>query len=108
MSINSGRSTIVYYSTPEDRSILREPKLNAIAEKYNKSPAQILIRFQIQLGNVVIPKSVTKKRIISNSDVFDFQLTDGDMSDLQSLGYVQRAWSFEIDMAHPEYPFHED
>ncbi|XP_070502400.1 aldo-keto reductase family 1 member B1-like [Chironomus tepperi] len=103
-----GRSNIQFYSTPEDRSILREPKLKAIAEKHNKSPAQILIRFQIQLGNVVIPKSITKKRIISNIDVFDFQLTAEDMNDLQNFGYVQRAWNFEIDKAHPEYPFHED
>ena len=96
------------YATAEDRNILHEPKLKAIAEKYKKSPAQILIRFQIQLGNVVIPKSVTKERIISNIDVFDFQLTDEDVNDLQSFGFVQRACVLEIDGAHPDYPFHED
>lgn len=106
--IHLGRSIIKHFSTPENRNIFDEPKLNAIAAKHNKSPAQILIRFQIQLGNVVIPKSITKKRIINNIDVFNFQLTDEDMNDLQSFGYVQRAWNFEIDKTHPEYPFHED
>jgi len=96
------------YATAEDRNILHEPKLKAIAEKYNKSPAQILIRLQIQFGNVVIPKSVTKERIISNIDVFDFELTDEDIKDLESFGYKQRACALEIDGCHPDYPFHED
>ncbi|KAL7030659.1 hypothetical protein ACKWTF_006743 [Chironomus riparius] len=96
------------YATAEDRNILHEPKLKAIAEKYNKSPAQILIRLQIQFGNVVIPKSVTKERIISNIDVFDFELTDEDIKDLESFGYTQRACVLEIDGSHPDYPFHED
>jgi aldehyde reductase len=96
------------WATAEDRVLLKEPKLLAIAEKYGKTPAQILIRFQIQLGNAVIPKSVTKERIISNIDVFNFKLTDDEVNDLSSFGYTERICAMSNDKHHPEYPFHED
>lgn len=51
-----------------------------IAQKYDKTAAQIIVRWHIQGGAVVIPKSVRKDRIISNTDVFDFELTDDDMN----------------------------
>lgn len=57
----------------------------AIAAKFNKTPAQILIRHQIQRGHVVIPKSVTKDRIASNSDVFNFELSDADIEEINSF-----------------------
>lgn len=80
----------------------------AIAEKYGKTPAQVLIRFQIQLGNAVIPKSVSKERIIKNIDVFNFELTDDEVKDLQSFGHTERICAMSDDKSHPEYPFHED
>jgi len=96
------------WATAEDRVVLKEPKLLAIAEKYNKSPAQILIRYQIQIGNVVIPKSVTKDRIISNFDVFSFKLTDEDIKDIEGFGYVERICKMSGDGHHPEFPFTND
>lgn len=60
--------------------MMDDPKLVAIATKYSKSPAQILIRYQIQRGNIVIPKSVTKSRIESNFDVFNFELSAEDVA----------------------------
>lgn len=96
------------FRSSEDPVLLDEPKLQEIAKKYNKSPAQILIRFQIQLGNVVIPKSSNKKRIISNFQVFDFQLTDADMQLMQSFKSHLRCYSFTQDKNHPEYPFYEE
>lgn len=93
------------WATSEDRVVLKEPKLLEIAAKHNKSPGQILIRYQIQIGNAVIPKSVTKERIVSNFNVFDFKLTDEDIKAIESFGYTERICAMTQDKAHPDYPF---
>jgi 2,5-diketo-D-gluconate reductase A len=67
-------------------SLLSNPTVTAVAEARGKTPAQVLIRWHIQLGNIVIPKSVTPERIVSNFDVFDFELTEQDMASISSLG----------------------
>lgn len=96
------------WATAEDRVLLKEPKLLAISEKHGKTPAQVLVRFQIQLGNAVIPKSANKERIIKNIDVFNFELSNDEMKDLQSFGHTERICAMSDDKSHPEYPFHED
>lgn len=70
---------------PEDPVLLEEPKLIALAAKYGKTVGQVLIRYQTQRGHVVIPKSVTKDRIIANLDVFDFELTSEDLATIQTF-----------------------
>ena len=64
---------------------LDDPRLMAIARKYSKSPAQILIRWALQHDFVVIPKSAKRQRIIENADVFDFAIRAADMQTLDSL-----------------------
>ncbi|MCI1640539.1 MAG: aldo/keto reductase [Bacteroidales bacterium] len=65
--------------------IYDNPVLVSIAEKYNKTPRQITLKYQLQCGVVIIPKSVHKARIIENLDLFDFSLDSGDMAALKGL-----------------------
>ena len=102
------------WAKPTDPNLLSDQKVIDIAEKHGKTPAQVLIRFHIGEKRVTIPKSVTKERIISNFDVFDFQLSSEEIETLQRLN---REWRFirpivffngkEIprDLKHPNYPF---
>ncbi len=72
---------------------LDNPKLVEIAEKYDKTPAQIMIRWCIDIDTVPLPKSVTPVRIKSNFDVFDFSLDEGDMKVVKSLdANLRTAW----------------
>jgi diketogulonate reductase-like aldo/keto reductase len=66
-------------------TLLDNPDLGEIAKKYGKSPAQIAIRWHIQSGLIVIPKSVHAERIKENIDVFDFELDDTDMQLIDTL-----------------------
>jgi 2,5-diketo-D-gluconate reductase A len=70
--------------------LLSEPTLKRLAEKHGKSPAQVVIRWHLQLGNVVIPKSKTPARIAENIDVFDFKLDNEDMAAIADLETGQR------------------
>src|SRR6185369_8341811 len=66
-------------------NIFRNELLLSIGEKYNKSIAQVVIRWLIQRGVVAIPKSVRQERIEENFNIFDFQLSDEDMNAIASL-----------------------
>ncbi|MFC0602511.1 aldo/keto reductase [Streptomyces palmae] len=63
-------------------AVLDDAAITAIAARTGKSPAQVVLRWHLQLGNIVIPKSVTPARIRQNLDVFDFRLTDEDMAQI--------------------------
>jgi 2,5-diketo-D-gluconate reductase A len=65
--------------------LLENPAVASVAQAHGKTPAQALIRWSIQLGNVVIPRSATPERIKSNLEVFDFELTDDEMATLNGL-----------------------
>ncbi|MFG1816332.1 aldo/keto reductase [Kribbella sp. NPDC049174] len=65
--------------------LLDQPTLKTLAGKHGKTPAQVVIRWHLQLGNVVIPKSKTPSRIQENFDVFDFQLDNDDMAAIADL-----------------------
>ncbi len=65
--------------------LLADPVVVGVAEAHGKTPAQVLIRWHIQLGNIVIPKSVNPDRIASNFDVFSFDLSSQDVASIASL-----------------------
>lgn len=65
--------------------LLKNDTLVAIGKKYGKSSAQAVLRWHVQLGHMVIPKSATPERIAANIDVFDFALTDEDMKAIAGL-----------------------
>lgn len=65
--------------------LLDNPTITEVAAGHGKTPAQVLLRWSIQLGNVVIVKSQTPERIKSNIDVFDFELSDDEMASLNGL-----------------------
>ena len=70
--------------------VLGHPDLVAVAEAHDVTPAQVVLRWHVQLGNVVIPKSVTPERIRTNLDLFDLVLTDDEMATVGGLGSGQR------------------
>lgn len=65
--------------------LLDDPTLAVIAEKHGKSTAQVMIRWHLQLGLIVLPKSITPVRIAQNIDVFDFVLDADDMATIATL-----------------------
>lgn len=71
-------------------SLLQDDSLCRLAGKYERTPAQIVLRWDIQRGVVVIPKSTHKERIISNKAVFDFELSEGDMKLIDDLNKNRR------------------
>nr|BAN20691.1 aldo-keto reductase [Riptortus pedestris] len=95
-------------------SPLSEPIIVDIARKYNKLPAQVLLRYLIEYGVAVIPKSTNPERIKQNIDIFDFELTEDEFSKIRALdrGEKGRVFSsmgiFSVIRDHPEYPFPKD
>ena len=91
-----------------DPSLLDIKIVKSLATKYNKTSAQILIKFLTQLGLVVIPKSVTPSRIKENINIFDFNINERDMSQLK---YISNAMTWRacvptsMDKDHPYFPF---
>ncbi|MEV5123239.1 aldo/keto reductase [Streptomyces decoyicus] len=69
----------------QGKGLLEDPTIAGLATKHDKTPAQVVLRWHLQLGNVVIPKSVTPSRIAENIDVFDFELDDDDLAALAGL-----------------------
>jgi len=96
------------WAKPGDPSLLDDPKLKTIAEKYGKSTAQVLIRYQLERGTVVIPKSVTKSRIIENMNIFDFQLNKDDIKTIDAMDCNGRFVGLAPMKDHPHFPFSDE
>ncbi|MFC4564307.1 aldo/keto reductase [Nocardiopsis mangrovi] len=71
-------------------NLLTDPVIGKLAEAHGKTPAQVLIRWHLQIGTIAIPKSATPGRIRANREVFDFELSDGDVDAISALNADQR------------------
>ena len=68
-----------------DASLLSHPAITRLAEKYGKNAGQVILRFEVQDGLIVLPKSTNPERIAGNLDIFDFALTEDEMDALRAL-----------------------
>ena len=88
--------------------LLDNPVLGSMAKKYNRTPALIALRYQLQRGVVVLAKSFSEKRIKENMQVFEFQLTSEDMKVLDDLNKNIRYISGSSFKDHPDFPFWDE
>ncbi|XP_026106264.1 aldo-keto reductase family 1 member A1-A isoform X2 [Carassius auratus] len=102
--------------TPGEAHLLDDPRVVGLAKCYNKTPAQVIIRWHIQRGVICIPKSVDSSRIKQNIEVFDFKLTEEDMRVIESFNRNERLIIPTIiidgqkvwrDAKHPHFPFND-
>jgi 2,5-diketo-D-gluconate reductase A len=85
-AVNDGRGIVTEaYGPLGVGRLVENPTIGSVAQAHGKTPAQVLIRWSIQLGNVVIPRSSSPERVRSNLEVFDFELTDDEMATLNGL-----------------------
>ncbi|XP_043266027.1 aldo-keto reductase family 1 member B1-like [Colletes gigas] len=94
------------WAKPDDPKLMDDKKLCELAKKYNKSPAQVLIRYQLDRGHIVIPKSVTNSRIAENSNVFDFKLNSDDIAYIDTFDCNGRICPMTGTESSPHFPFH--
>ena len=88
-------------------NVLNDTKMNYYAEKYNKSIPQILIRYHIDRGVIVIPKSKNRTHIQENFDVFHFKLSPEDINDISSMNNNTKVFRSLYAKNHKYYPFNE-
>ena len=81
---------ITFYRDGSHGSTLEDPVIGEIAQTHGKSPAQVMLRWHLQQGRAVVPKSTRPERIAENIDVFDFQLTDQELAAIDALDTGRR------------------
>lgn len=86
-------------------NLFEDPVMKALAKEYKKSVAQIALRYQIQRGLVVIPRSTNKIRMVENLSIFNFSLSDSDMNKVSSLNKNARLMYPERFAKHKDFPF---
>ena len=80
-----------------DKSLIDNEVFTKLAKKYKKTNVQIILRWHIQRGNVVFPKSTNPKHIKENSEIFDFQLTKEEMDEINKMGKTKRFFTMPLE-----------
>ncbi|MCF3962574.1 aldo/keto reductase [Streptomyces fuscigenes] len=91
-AVHASRGIVTEAWSPlgQGKGLLEVPTVGAIAHKHGRTPAQVVLRWHLQLGNVVIPKSSTPSRIKENIEVFGFELDDDDLAAFAALDEDRR------------------
>ena len=79
-----------------DAGLLNEPLFARLGQKYGKSNAQIILRWHIQEGNIIFPKTTNSQHMKDNLDIFDFELTEDEMGQIQKLDKGQRFFTMSL------------
>jgi 2,5-diketo-D-gluconate reductase A len=85
-----GIATEAWSPIGQGKGVIDEDRIVEIAQAHDKTPAQVTLRWHVQLGNIIFPKSVTDSRIRENFDIFDFELSDDEMSAIGALDKGER------------------
>ena len=80
-----------------DKGLIGEEIFNKLAKKYHKTNVQVILRWHIQKGNIVFPKSTNPKHIKENSEIFDFQLTEEEMKEIDKMGKKKRFFTMNLE-----------
>lgn len=80
-----------------DKSLIENEIFTKLGQKYKKTNVQIILRWHIQKGNVVFPKSSNPKHIKENSEIFDFNLTNEEMAEINKLGKTKRFFTMPLE-----------
>lgn len=79
-----------------DKGLINEPLFTELGKKYNKSNVQIILRWHIQEGTIIFPKSTNPKHMKDNFDIFDFELTEEEMNKIRSLDNGKRFFNMSL------------
>ncbi len=94
---------ITFYGDGSKGSTLQDPVIGEIAAVHGKTPAQVMLRWHLQQGRQVIPKSVTPTRIAENFEVFDFELTADQLASIDSLDIGIRGGPEPVDITRENF-----
>ena len=86
----NGIATEAWSPIAQGGELLQDPTITDLAREHGRTPAQVVLRWHVQLGNIVFPKSMKPERMRENIDVFGFELSDDDMVAIDALGVGER------------------
>lgn len=86
-----------------DKSLIEHELFTKLGKKYHKTNVQVILRWHIQKGNIVFPKSSNPKHIKENSEIFDFKLTDDEMKEIDKMGKSKRFFTMPLEQQEKNF-----